>query len=192
MSNEFLPSKLRKQISFIRENYLHFFLKNENGKILEIGYGKGNNFKYINNKCQLFAIEKYNDESLPLKYPNVLFSKTKTELLPYQNGFFDVVFFSFVFCSVKNQQIFIDEIYRVLKPNGKLILIEHIKSNRLISIIFQNIIDFLHRILFNSCHMKRDPRPFLDKNFVILFEKKIENFYQPYLFIYSQKKCYSE
>ncbi|ORX85170.1 putative methyltransferase type 11 [Anaeromyces robustus] len=57
------------------------------------------------------------------------------ENLPFQDNSFDIVINSHSFHHYPNVQDFFNEVYRVLKPNGKLILRDH-TGNKLVQLFF--------------------------------------------------------
>jgi len=50
------------------------------------------------------------------------------EALPFPDGTFDTAVVTLVLCSVPDQQAALSEIARVLKPNGRLLFLEHVRS----------------------------------------------------------------
>jgi len=48
--------------------------------------------------------------------------------LPFEDGSFDAVCASFVFCSVPDAVRGLEEVHRVLRPGGQLVLLEHVLS----------------------------------------------------------------
>jgi len=97
------------------------FIKNnvrETDSVLDVGCGKG---RYINNlNCNRFAC----DIADASKYVNAKFQIGSCLRLPHDNNVFDVVFAS----EVLEHSIFVDnaikECLRVLKPGGKLLIID--------------------------------------------------------------------
>jgi ubiquinone/menaquinone biosynthesis C-methylase UbiE len=51
------------------------------------------------------------------------------ELLPFADASFDTAVATLVLCSVGDQQNALEEIARVLKPGGKLLFLEHVRSD---------------------------------------------------------------
>jgi ubiquinone/menaquinone biosynthesis C-methylase UbiE len=51
------------------------------------------------------------------------------ERLPFPDATFDTAVVTLVLCSVPNQAVALAEIARVLKPNGRLLFLEHVRSD---------------------------------------------------------------
>jgi len=106
------------------------------GHVLEIGTGTGVNVSIL--PCE--KITSY--VGMDIKVKPEVYEKLKTkqcpfeliessvESLPFEDQVFDTVFFTLVFCSVEHPEIGLDEVYRVLKPGGKVIFIEHVLSDQ--------------------------------------------------------------
>ena len=189
MTIKILPYQLKEQINHIKGNYFAPSLETLKGNVLEIGFGKGENFKYYNNECSVYAVDKQ------VKYtPNqatrckLNIQEATVEQLQFENDFFDAVVGSFVWCSVSSVESTLAEINRVLKKDGQLIFIEHIESNDTFTRILQKAINLLQRLLSKDCHLDRDPRQFLQKNkFHIIKEKVFTNSLEPYLYLEAVK-----
>jgi ubiquinone/menaquinone biosynthesis C-methylase UbiE len=109
------------------------------GEVLEVGVGTGNNLKNYNNSTNITAL----DWSPRM----ILYTKLKVKKLNltnirdfvvgdvqkldeyFQASSFDFIVSRCVFCSVPNPVKGLNQIAKALKPNGKLIQIEHGKSN---------------------------------------------------------------
>ena len=96
--------------------------KNRNLKILNIGAGTGDDLDILNKfgENHLVDIEK---EALPLIKKGICASKTVADAcaLPFENSSFDVVVSFDVFEHIPNDNKALQEIYRVLKKDGKLV-----------------------------------------------------------------------
>ena len=114
----------------------------ENAGILEVGAGTGANFQFYPNcshavaseisiKMLKFAREKAN--SIELVQANA-------ETLPFAESTFDAAFATLVFCSIPNPKKAFTELKRIIKSNGKIILLEHVRPNGLLG----NAFDFLN------------------------------------------------
>jgi ubiquinone/menaquinone biosynthesis C-methylase UbiE len=77
------------------------------------------------------------------------------ESLPYPDDHFDVVVSSLVFCSVTNQQQALAEIERVLRPDGVLWMVEHVRPQTPILAKLASIVTpYWRKVAFN-CHLDR-------------------------------------
>ncbi|WP_297459009.1 class I SAM-dependent methyltransferase [Thermococcus sp.] len=122
----------RKAISFI-----------EGKRVLEVGVGVGKTLKYYPRDVELCGIDAVpgaleiagrKAEELGL---NACFKEADVERLPFPDGSFDTVVSSFVFCTVPNPEKGMEEILRVLRPGGRVIFIEHTRSDsKLVDYLF--------------------------------------------------------
>ena len=115
---------------------LHKFRKNTvstaSGDVLELGAGTGVNFKYYNKKelNSLSVLDlKISDSvrSIAKEFSKIQLFEGSAENLPFPDSSFDTVVFTLVFCSVDNPEKGLAEVHRVLKDNGRIIFIEHVK-----------------------------------------------------------------
>lgn len=118
-------------------------LQQPKGKVLEIGVGTGKNLPYYNyKKVVLTAIDISEGmlkqaEALAKKntFP-VSFKLASAQKLPFEDDTFDYIICTCVLCSVPEPVIALKEMKRVLKPEGKIIMLEHVLSkNRIIACI---------------------------------------------------------
>lgn len=107
------------------------------GKILEVGIGSGATLSYYKKDADVTGIdfskgmlEIGREKVKDLKLENIKLLEMDIENMEFQDNSFDSVFSSCVFCTVPNAEKGINEVYRVLKPNGKAIFIEHMKSKK--------------------------------------------------------------
>jgi len=96
------------------------------GSILEIGCGVGRSLQLLLENCnQYTAIDKNKSllDSIGKKYPNLhLISQNIPPLTDIPDESFDYILSFQVIEHVKNDELFIKEVKRVLKPNGKFIV----------------------------------------------------------------------
>jgi len=116
--NNDYPFKLCKHIS---TSYLKEF-KSKKIKFLDIGCGRGvhtkNFMKHLNGEFYAVDLEKSEIENV-----NVSSCNLESQILPYDDNFFDVVFTKSVIEHISNTNNFISEIYRVLKAGGSLVIL---------------------------------------------------------------------
>lgn len=123
--------------SFI-DNWRKKLLKNAKGKILEVGVGTGKNFDFYPAGAEItatdfaekmIALAKKNAEKKGLTFK---IEEGDVENLAYPDNFFDTVVATFVFCSVPNPLQGLKELRRVVKPDGRALLLEHVRIDNLI------------------------------------------------------------
>ena len=114
----------------------------ENSKILEIGAGTGANFKfYPHSKCAVASeISIKMLEFAAAKTSRINLVQADAETLPFAENSFDAAFATLVFCSIPNPENAFRELRKIVKPNGKIILLEHIRPKGVSGYIF----DFLN------------------------------------------------
>ena len=126
------------KFSNLREK-AHTFLK---GKVLEVGIGTGKNILYYPDDIEVVGIDfskgmlaKAQLKINKLTLSNVSLLEMDIENMKFEDESFDTVLSVFVFCTVPRPIIGLHEVYRVLKPGGKAVFIEHMKSaNALLNI----------------------------------------------------------
>ncbi len=104
--------------------------------ILEVGVGTGKNFRYYPKDARMTALD-FSPKMLELaqqkqKNKNIAvhLDLMDVERLYYADNSFDTVVATFVFCSVPAPRAGLRELYRVCKPGGQVILLEHVLSSR--------------------------------------------------------------
>lgn len=105
------------------------------GKTLEVGVGVGKTLRYYPSDVELCAVDavpetlKIAREKARKLNLNACFEVADVEKLPFPDNSFDTVLSSFAFCTVPNPERGMREIFWVLKPGGKAILLEHTTSD---------------------------------------------------------------
>lgn len=129
------------------------------GRVLEIGAGTGFNFPYYPEDAHVVATEP-NPEMLRLAEPRarehgIDLQAAPAERLPFEDGSFDTVVATGVFCSVDDPGRALAEVYRVLRPGGELRFNEHVRARSAGRRLMQRSLDWLHYTVFH-CHIGRD------------------------------------
>jgi ubiquinone/menaquinone biosynthesis C-methylase UbiE len=94
-------------------------------KVLDVGCGTGRHLSRLPADNELFGIDLSESMLMEARAKNTAgsFEVASAEKLPFQENSFDVVFSSRVIQHMRDQQKMIDEMSRVCKPGGKVILI---------------------------------------------------------------------
>lgn len=104
--------------------------------ILEIGVGTGKNFDYYPTTARITAIDfskqmlKQAEIKQQRKNTPVELMAMDVQSLCFADNSFDTVIGSFVFCSVPSAIKGLKEAYRVCRPGGQILLLEHVVSAR--------------------------------------------------------------
>ncbi|XP_071929086.1 uncharacterized protein [Coffea arabica] len=78
------------------------------------------------------------------------------EALPLGDASVDAVVATLVLCSVKDVDLALQEIMRVLKPGGLCVFVEHVAAeDGTIRRFFQGILDPLQQFVADGCHFTR-------------------------------------
>jgi len=109
------------------------------GKVLEVGVGTGKNLSYYPQGGEVTGIDfspgmlaKAQGKLHLAKVP-VTLVEMDAQHMTFPDDTFDTVVATCVFCSVPDPVQGLIEVRRVCKPNGKIILLEHVRSeNRLL------------------------------------------------------------
>lgn len=79
------------------------------------------------------------------------------EALPIRDASMDAVIGTLVLCSVKDVDMTLQEVKRVLKPGGQYIFIEHVAANDGTPLkLLQQAVDPLQQLLSDGCHLCRE------------------------------------
>jgi len=107
------------------------FARLQGQRVLEVGVGTGKNLPFYREKS-LEAVgldfsEGMLRHALPLaRKLGIFLVQGDAQRLPFRDDHFDAVIATFVFCSVPDPVLGLSEIRRVLKPDGRLFLLEHV------------------------------------------------------------------
>jgi len=120
----------------------------EGERILEVGIGTGKNIQYYPEKLDVTGIDF--SENMLEKAKNKVKDKRNIKLLKmdaqkmdFNDNTFDTIITSCVFCSVPDPILGLKEIRRVCKNNGKIIMLEHMRSNNEVVGRFMDIFNFI-------------------------------------------------
>jgi len=138
-------------------------LEDVNGEILEVGFGTGLNLahypKYVK---QITTVD--NNPGMDAKAVlNIAQSSISVknrvadgEKLPFEDESFDSVITTYSLCSIKNAELALQEIKRVLKPDGHYYFLEHGLSNERHIQKWQHRLNPIQKVIAAGCHINRD------------------------------------
>ena len=150
----------------------HALLAGLEGEVLEIGAGTGLNLAhYPASVTRLVLVEPDPHMARRLRdrvatQPSPLATEVieaPAESLPFGDDSFDAVVSTLVLCTVDSPQRAVLEIARVLRPGGRLRLLEHVRDpNSARRARVQDLLERPWGWLAGSCHPNRDTRATLD------------------------------
>lgn len=139
----------------------HGLVAGADGRVLEVGAGTGANLRHYAKTVEslvltepepamLRRLQRKTAEQAPLA--KVL--RAPAEDLPFEDGSFDTVVSTLVLCGVDDQARAVREIRRILRPGGRLLFLEHVRSDDPSLARFQDRMNWLNRLVV-SCDCNR-------------------------------------
>ena len=145
----------------VLRHYRKKLVNQTKGKILEIGIGTGRNLPYYPKECEIIGVdlsekmlETARGFALKLGLSITLLTMD-AENLAFKDNTFDTVLCTLSLCTVPNPIHALYEMKRVCKPEGKILLLEHVRSHNQ---ILGKIQDLLTPLIVRKigCHLNRD------------------------------------
>ena len=111
-------------------------LRRAQGKVLEVAVGTGKNLPYYSSDCRVIAVD-LSSEMLNVARKRAArlaihtsFVVADAEALPFSGKSFDTVVSSLSTCTFPNPVAAVKEMARVCRPGGRVLLLEHGRSDR--------------------------------------------------------------
>jgi ubiquinone/menaquinone biosynthesis C-methylase UbiE len=132
------------------------------GRVLEVGGGTGANLPFYGNDVEEVVVtepeepmarrleRKLENASAPARVV-----RAPAEQLPFEDASFDVVVSTLVLCTVKDPARALGEIHRVLKPEGQLLFLEHVRSDSPKLARWQDRFNVVNKRIGHGCNCNR-------------------------------------
>jgi len=132
------------------------------GEVLEIGAGTGTNLRYYGDNAQTLTLTEPEQPMLRRlqkrileRRPDAKLLRAPAEDLPFNDDSFDTVVATLVLCTVDDQPRALRELRRVLRPGGRLLFIEHVRSDDQKLARLQDRMMPMNIRLAHGCHCNR-------------------------------------
>ena len=136
------------------------------GEVLELAVGTGRNLPFYRDDVRLTGIE-LSPEMLARARARAAEVGRSADLrigdaqaLEFADRSFDTVTCTLSFCTIPDDRRAAEESHRVLRPGGRLLLLEHVRSPSLPVRVGQRLLDPL-TVRFEGDHLMRDPLDYL-------------------------------
>lgn len=136
--------------------------KKASGRTLEVAVGTGLNLDHYSEDVRLTGLD-LSPEMLAIARERSTQIGRSVDLregdahnLPFEDGSFDSVVCTYSLCNIPDPQQAVNEMKRVLKPGGKLILVDHIRAAAKPVLWLQKAIEFFS-VRFEGENMTRRP-----------------------------------
>ena len=133
------------------------------GEVLEVGFGTGLNLPYYPAQVRRIITVDPNPGMHRLAQRRVRRSKIEVdqrvlngERLPFESDHFDCAVSTFCLCSIEKVDQALGEVYRVLKPGGRFLFLEHGLSPEPSVQKWQRRLNWLEMRLADGCRLDRN------------------------------------
>lgn len=150
------------------------------GEVLEVAIGSGRNLEFYPDEVSLTGFD-LSPAMLDLARERAATLGREVELregeaheLPFADSSFDTVVCTMGLCSVPDERPVIAEMYRVLRPGGRLVLLDHVGSHHKLIFLWQRL---LEKSMLRQCgdYQTRRPLPLVQQaGFVIEYQKRLK------------------
>jgi ubiquinone/menaquinone biosynthesis C-methylase UbiE len=147
------------------------------GDVLEVAVGTGLNLGLYPPGTRLTGVDlspemlrRARSRSAAIDAPIEL-KQADVEALPFGDGTFDTVVSTLAMCAVPDERAAVLEMCRVLRPGGRLLLLDHIGSNWWPIRAGQRLME-IYTIPRGGEHMTRRPRPIVEQAGLVIEESE--------------------
>ncbi len=135
------------------------------GNVLGVGEGTGVNIQFYPDNTKVFSVEP----SIPMLKKAKIKADGKGNITFYNYGInaqelgkelepksMDAIVCTLVLCTIPNPVLALENFKKWLKPNGKLIIMEHIHAEKPINKTLQNIVNPIWKVFGDGCNLNRN------------------------------------
>jgi ubiquinone/menaquinone biosynthesis C-methylase UbiE len=133
------------------------------GRTIDIGAGTGFNLELFPPEASELVLAepdphmlKQLREKVPKSGREASVVQAPAEKLPFEDASFDTAVFTLVLCTVPDPAAALAEAARLLRPGGKLLFVEHVRSEDPGLARWQDRLEGPWRFLGDGCHCNRD------------------------------------
>jgi len=148
------------------------------GRTLEVGVGTGKNLQYYPENTDLTAIDfssamlnKARIRAEELGWTNVELVEEDIQTLTFPDNHFDSITSSCVFCTVPDPVLGLKNLLRVLKPGGRAIFIEHMKTDNPLVNVFLYAMNLMSTMMLGTSMIRETEKNIRTAGFSILSAK---------------------
>lgn len=138
-------------------------LSRASGRTIDLGAGTGANLGLYPDSVSELVLAEPDPHMLGKLRPKAAEAGVDAEIvqagaedLPFEDSSFDTAVFTLVLCTVPNQDAALAEAARVLRPGGRLLFVEHVRSEDRGVARWQDRLERPWRFFGDGCHCNRD------------------------------------
>ena len=153
-------------------------LQKANGVVLEVGSGTGINFPYYESVIKVTAIEpnqhmiKRSSKRREMSVVPIEVIEESAERLPFADNTFDTVVATLVLCTIPNPELAVQEMQRVCKYKGKILLFEHVRMKNPFLATLQDWLTPLWKKVCDGCCLNRNTVQMIQENGLEILNKR--------------------
>ncbi len=158
-------------------------LQEAHGKVLEIGSGTGANFLHYDPERVQCVIAVEPAEQMRRRSLAKVEAVVPVEVvaagaenLPFPDAFFDTVVGTLVFCTIPDPEKALQEVRRVCKPGGTVLIFEHVRLESPFLARLQDLLTPVWKRLCDGCHLNRNTLQLVRRSGLQV--KRVESYYR--------------